>query len=141
VALEVEPWNNVKVIKHKQVITGSETHRWRGPPDGGFRDGAYPVRHQPADAGRSNPEDQNMKRQRTYPLRLPNSIKAEVEKLAKAYGISINQFVATAVAEKLTAMNTATYFAERRARADFAAFDRLMRRKGGEPPRPDDTMP
>ena len=56
-----------------------------------------------------------MKRQSTYPLRLPNSIKAEVEKRAKADGISINQFVATAVAEKLTAMNTATYFAERRA--------------------------
>jgi len=82
-----------------------------------------------------------MKRQSTYPLRLPNSIKAEVEKLAKADGISINQFVATAVAEKLAAMNTATYFAERRARADFAAFDKLMRRKGGEPPGPDDTMP
>ena len=82
-----------------------------------------------------------MKRQSTYPLRLPNSIKAEVEKRAKADGISINQFVATAVAEKLTSMNTATYFAERRARADFAAFDRLMRRRGGEPPRPDDSMP
>jgi hypothetical protein len=36
--------------------------------------------------------------------------------------------VATAVAEKLAAMNTATYVAERRARADFAAFDRLMSR-------------
>jgi hypothetical protein len=37
-------------------------------------------------------------------------------------------------------MQTATYFAERRARADFAAFDRLMRRKSGEPPGPDDTV-
>jgi hypothetical protein len=81
-----------------------------------------------------------MKRQSTYKLRLPNSINAEVEKLAKADGISINQFVATAVAEKLAAMNTATYFAERRTRADFAAFDRLMRRKGGELPGPDDTV-
>jgi len=26
------------------------------------------------------------------------------------------------------------------ARSDFAAFDRLMRRKGGEPPGPDDTI-
>jgi hypothetical protein len=25
-------------------------------------------------------------------------------------------------------------------RADFTAFDRLMRRKGGEPPAPDDTI-
>ena len=73
--------------------------------------------------------------QSTYPLRLPRSVKTEVERLAKDEGISVNQFVATAVAEKLAAMNTAAFFAERRARADFAAFDRLMRRKGGEPPR------
>ncbi|UYN96682.1 MAG: hypothetical protein KIT25_07055 [Enhydrobacter sp.] len=61
-----------------------------------------------------------------------------MEKLAKAEGISVNQFVATAVAEKLAAMNTAAFFAERRGRADFAAFKRIMKRKGGEPPRPGD---
>ena len=81
-----------------------------------------------------------MKRQSTYPLRLPSSIKAEVERRARADGISINQFVATAVAEKLAAMNTAAFFADRRARADFKAFDRLMRRKGGQPPGPDDRV-
>jgi predicted HicB family RNase H-like nuclease len=82
-----------------------------------------------------------MKQQSTYPLRLPHSVKAEVERRAKADGISINQFVATAVAEKLAAMNTASFFAERRDRADFRAFDRLMRRRGGEAPRPDDLVP
>ena len=82
-----------------------------------------------------------MKHQSTYPLRLPHSVKAEVERRAKEDGISINQFVATAVAEKLAAMNTASFFAERRGRADFRAFDRLMRRKGGQPPRPDDRLP
>ena len=76
----------------------------------------------------------------TYPLRLPQSVKAEVERRARADGISVNQFVATAVAEKLAAMDTAAFFAERRARADFAAFDRLLRREGGEPPGPDDTV-
>jgi post-segregation antitoxin (ccd killing protein) len=78
--------------------------------------------------------------QSTYLLRLPRSVKAEVERRAKADGVSINQFVATAVAEKLAAMNTAAFFAERRERADFAAFDRLMRRKRGEAPRPEDTI-
>ena len=82
-----------------------------------------------------------MKAQSTYPLRLPRSVKAEVERRAKREGISINQFVATAVAEKLAAMNTAEFFAERRARADFETFDRLMRRKGGEPPRRGDELP
>lgn len=81
-----------------------------------------------------------MKGQTTYPLRLPHSIKAEVERRAKADGTSINQFVATAVAEKLAAMNTAEFFSDRRARADFKAFDRIMRRKGGEPPRKDDVI-
>ena len=81
-----------------------------------------------------------MKNQATYPLRLPRSLKQEVERRAQADGTSVNQFVATAVAEKLAAMNTATFFAERRARADFKAFDRLLRRKGGEPPREDDKI-
>lgn len=81
-----------------------------------------------------------MKRQSTYPLRLPHSIKAEVERLAKQDGISINQFIATAVAEKLSAMRTAAFFAERRARVDFTAFDRLMQRRGGEAPQPDDRI-
>ena len=72
--------------------------------------------------------------QSTYPLRLPRSVKAEVERRAKQEGISVNQFVATAVAEKLAVMNTAEFFAERRTRADFTAFDRILRRKSGEPP-------
>ncbi|HEX4295559.1 MAG TPA: toxin-antitoxin system HicB family antitoxin [Rhizomicrobium sp.] len=78
--------------------------------------------------------------QSTYPLRLPRSVKAEVERRAKKDGISVNQFVATAVAEKLAVMNTAQFFAERRSRADFAAFDRIMRRKSGEPPRDGDKV-
>ena len=81
-----------------------------------------------------------MKGHSTYPLRLPHSIKAEVERLAKQDGISINQFIATAVAEKLSAMRTAEFFTERRARADFAAFDQLMKRQGGEPPRDNDKI-
>ena len=77
----------------------------------------------------------------TYPLRLPASIKAEAERLAAAEGTSLNQFVATAVAEKVAALRTASYFAERKGRVDWAAFDRLMARPGGEPPRPGDELP
>ena len=76
----------------------------------------------------------------TYPLRLPVSIKAEAEKLAAADGTSLNQFVATAVAEKVAALRTASYFAERRGRADWEAFDRLMIREGGEVPRIGDRL-
>jgi hypothetical protein len=76
----------------------------------------------------------------TCQLRLPLAVKAEVERRAKADGISVNQFVATAVAEKLAVMNTAAFFAERRDKADFIAFDRIMHREGGEPPQPGDRL-
>jgi hypothetical protein len=69
---------------------------------------------------------------------LPVSIKAEAEKRAEADGTSLNQCVATAVAEKIAALRTASYFAEHRSRADWDAFDRLMARDGGEPPRAGD---
>lgn len=74
----------------------------------------------------------------TYPLRLPRSIKAAVELAAQNEGTSMNQFVATAVAEKLAALNTATYFSERKSRADMAAFKRILSRKGGTQPREGD---
>jgi hypothetical protein len=74
----------------------------------------------------------------TYPLRLPRSLKTAVEEIAKADGTSFNQFVTTAVAEKLAAMRTAEFFVERSRRADFRKFDRIMRRRGGEPPRSGD---
>jgi hypothetical protein len=70
----------------------------------------------------------------TYPLRLPRSIKAGVEQLSKQDGISINQFVTIAVAEKLAIMQAESYFAERAARADMTKFDELMARSGGTPP-------
>jgi hypothetical protein len=77
----------------------------------------------------------------TYPLRLPVSIKNEAEKLAASEGTSLNQFVASAVAEKVAVLRTASYFAERKGRADWEAFDRLMTRAGGEKPRADDLLP
>jgi hypothetical protein len=68
---------------------------------------------------------------KTYPLRLPGSLKEAVERLSREDGTSINQFVATAAAEKVSASRTARYFEERIARADFKAFDKIMRRRRG----------
>lgn len=76
----------------------------------------------------------------TYPLRLPRSLKAAVERLSKQDGTSINQFVVTAVAEKVSALETARFFEDRRARAEFKAFDKIMKRHGGKPPREGDEM-
>ena len=78
---------------------------------------------------------------KTYPLRLPKSLKDAVERLSKQDGTSINQFVAMAVAEKVAALETARFFQDRKARADFKAFDKILKRRGGEPPREGDELP
>ena len=75
-----------------------------------------------------------------YPLRLPSSLKVAVREVSRKDGTSINQFVATAIAEKLSAMRTAEFFAERGAAADIDAARRLLRRRGGQPPDPSDRL-
>lgn len=81
-----------------------------------------------------------MTQTKTYPLRLPRSLKKAVELQSKEDGTSINQSVATAVAEKLSALQTAEFFASRKARADFKSFDKLMKRRRGQAPRPGDEL-
>lgn len=76
----------------------------------------------------------------TFPLRLPVSMKAALEKIAERDGTSLNQFLVIAAAEKIAAMETERFFAERRSRADDAAFLRILNREGGEPPRPEDSI-
>jgi len=76
----------------------------------------------------------------TFPLRLPVSLKAALEKIAARDGTSLNQFLVIAAAEKVAAMETENFFMERRSRADRDAFLRILTRQGGEPPRPEDTI-
>lgn len=76
-----------------------------------------------------------------YQLRLPKSIKAAVERYAKADGISMNQFMATAVAEKLSALESSRFFEDRYERMNLERFDDIMRRKGGQKPLAGDEMP
>ena len=47
----------------------------------------------------------------------------------------------SAVAEKVSALQTAYFFTDRKARADFKAFDKIMNRRGGKPPREGDEVP
>ena len=70
---------------------------------------------------------------------MPTSLKRAVEEAAREDGTTLNQFIVSAV--ELAVLKTADYFAGRATRADFAGFDRLMRRRGGEVPRPDDELP
>lgn len=45
------------------------------------------------------------------------------------------------VPEKISALSTARFFKEKRAKADRKEFGRILKRKGGEPPRPGDELP
>lgn len=75
-----------------------------------------------------------------YALRLPASLKREVERLAKDDGTSLNQFIVTAVAEKLATLRTVEFFAERAARADVSAALGILALPGGEKPRKGDEL-
>ena len=51
----------------------------------------------------------------TYPLKLPNSIKAAAAELAREEGVSLSQFIAAAVAEKIGVLRTTAEFLRERA--------------------------
>jgi hypothetical protein len=74
-------------------------------------------------------------------LRLPRSVKDGVERWAKLDGTSMNQLIASAVAEKLSALETAEFFESRARRADLTAFDRIFERTDDAPLREGDELP
>jgi len=59
-------------------------------------------------------------------LRLPESLHKQVKALAKQEGVSINQFVTTALAEKLSALMTQEYLEARAGRGNREAFERVL---------------
>lgn len=71
----------------------------------------------------------------TYPLKLPTSVKTAAARLAKEDGVSLNQFIAAAVAEKVGVIETVREFLERRA-GDAKPKDLLkyLRKAGREQP-------
>ena len=79
-----------------------------------------------------------MKKTSTIPLRLPASLKEAAAAISRDEGTSLNQFVAVAVAEKVSAMKTAEFFAAHRDTADVEVARRILQRQGGQPPEPDD---
>lgn len=73
-----------------------------------------------------------------YALRLPASLKKSAEAVARDDGSTLNQFIVSAVAEKVSALKTAEYFTQRAARGSKSQALRFLRRRGGESPRPGD---
>jgi hypothetical protein len=80
-------------------------------------------------------------RKSNFALRLQPSLFEEVRKAAEAEGVAVNQLINVAVAEKLSALRTADYFAERAARADVPKALAILAKAGkGKPPVKDDEL-
>jgi hypothetical protein len=74
-------------------------------------------------------------RKSNFALRVQPSLLAEASKLANEEGVALNQFINVAVAEKLPALRTESYFRERAARGDVGRALAILDRAGvGDPP-------
>jgi hypothetical protein len=62
----------------------------------------------------------------TMSLRLPESLHRRAKELARHEGISINQLVATALAEKISALAAGEHLQTRAARGSRRKFDRAL---------------
>ena len=74
-------------------------------------------------------------------LRLPESIHRRLGELAEREGISINQFINSAVAEKLAALMTEAYLRERAERASAQRFDAVLAKLPDTAPAAEDEIP
>ena len=77
----------------------------------------------------------------TYPLKLPLSVKKAAQRLAKEDGVSLNQWIAVAVAEKIGTVETAAEFFQGRAgKANGAGMMNYLRRAPRVRPEPQDAI-
>lgn len=76
----------------------------------------------------------------TLSLRLPDSLHMRVRELAQQDGISINQFISTAVAEKLSALLTEESLEKRASRGSRERFLAVLAKVPDVPPEPGDEL-
>ncbi|HMD95963.1 MAG TPA: toxin-antitoxin system HicB family antitoxin [Terriglobia bacterium] len=69
-------------------------------------------------------------RRSNFALRLQPALLEEARKLAQSEGVALNQLINVAVAEKISALRTEEYFAERARRADPEKIARILDRVG-----------
>ena len=77
-----------------------------------------------------------------YPLQLPASLKDTAARLAREDGVSLNQWIVAAVAQKIGAVETAEDFLRQRAEGAVAGdLARYLDRAPDAPPEPGDEVP
>lgn len=82
-------------------------------------------------------------RRSNFALRLQPALLDEARKLAASEGVALNQLINVAVAEKISALRTEQYLAERARRANPEKTVRIVRRieKGNLPVEGDELPP
>ncbi len=73
-------------------------------------------------------------------LRLPDSIHRHIKEIAKREGVSINQFISTAVSEKVSAILTEEYLLGRARRAKKGTLKSILDNVPDRAPLPEDTL-
>lgn len=77
----------------------------------------------------------------TLSLRLPDSLHERARQLAEREGTSINQLIATALAEKISALDTVAYLEERASKGSRKAFREVLNRVPSVAPVAGDELP
>jgi predicted transcriptional regulator len=64
----------------------------------------------------------------TLSLRIPESLHRKIKDLAEAEGISINQFLSTAAAEKMSALMTVSYLKREAEKGKRSEFEEILQK-------------
>ncbi len=76
----------------------------------------------------------------TLSLRLPDSLHRHIKKIAQKDGVSINQFISTAVAEKMSALVTEDYLEKRAKKGSKRKFKEILSKVSDREPLPYDKL-
>jgi hypothetical protein len=77
----------------------------------------------------------------TLSIRVPDSLHRAIKEMASKDGYSMNQFLLTAAAEKLSALATVDYLRERAEQANLKDFDKLLAMVPDQKPDAGDELP
>lgn len=76
----------------------------------------------------------------TISLRLPDSLHQQIKQLVIRDKLSINQFINSAVAEKISAYFTEEYLEKRAQRAKKSKFQKVLRKVKSRAANPEDSI-
>ena len=76
----------------------------------------------------------------TLTVRLPKSLHAKIKELAQAEGISMNQFLVIAAAEKMAALMTEDYLTREAQQGKRADFEKVLQAVPNVEPEDDDRL-